>query len=303
VAGVAAEVGSPGVQLSIGECLDDELGALLEKLNIEASAFPPDVLEWIRSTRPEVRISCDVDALYIRVVDPTSKQMLEQRVDVDEAVASALSRYVALVVVELISAGGEGLAAPRAVPKPAERSPAEPEQKARRFSRLRLYAAPTLWLGGSPLWLSYGGSLGLELSALQWLVPTLDLNCSYGRTDVSRGEIGAVLLSGAPLVLFRFPTRGMSLLAGVGFRLGAVVWLGRPGAGEEAVGETATAHWNGPCVDLRASFEVSEAIDLGLNVEGGWLASEAHARVFGMREMSLAGGWVRVGLIGKMALL
>lgn len=310
---------TPAMRVSVGDCLNDELGALLQKLSIEASAFPPQVIDWMQRTRPEVSVSCETDVLLIRVVDPNSDRFLEQRIDVDEAVSRAMSRYVALAVVELIEASEEELAPPsQHEPTPPPPTPAmpdpdivdawsivpsEPEPEPDNSSMLRLTIEPILWLGGSPVWLSYGGSLGLEVSLLEWLVPTIDLEASYGRGDVSKGDIDAVLISGAPLALFRFPVDRISLVAGLGFRIGAVVWIGKPGQNELAVGETEALPWHGPCADIRTAFRVSKSVELGLNVEGGWFSYEAHARVFGKREMSLAGGWLRIGVIVKVALL
>jgi hypothetical protein len=296
------------VHVSMGDCLGTEMEALLRKLTIEISALPPDVIEWMRRIRPEVHAFCDSNTLKIRVVDPTSGEYLEQNIEVEEAVSKALSRYVALVVVELISASEEDLAAEKHAAQPPAAPSKTPEPAAEKTVKpeppwLRFVAAPVLWFGGSPIWLSGGGSVGLELSAVKWFEPALDMEVVWGRSNVTTGEIDALLISGAPLALFRFPTEKMRLLAGLGFRIGGVVWVGRPGRDVGAVGETKTLPWHGPCADVQASFPVSRVLELGLSIQGGWFSLESHALVFDRREMSLAGGWIRAGLSLKMKLL
>ncbi len=304
----ADEISISGIRVSIGNCLEQETDALLAKLRLELAGLSPDVNQWILESQLTLDVSCAAGIVAIRVLDAKSGRFVEQRIENDEA----RLRYVALVAAELVvstkqetipqSPGEQQAVSNEQVPPTATPEP-QKETLVPTSARLQLMVAPCLRLGGSPMWLAAGGSLGLELSVLDWLVLGIDAEVTYGRSEVSVGEIGSLLVSGTPLLLFRFPLEKMSLLFGPGFHLGAVVWKGEIKKETDAVGETAALPWHGPCLDLRAGFHLSPKIELGLNLQGGWLTYEADALVLGEPEISLRGGWLRVGLLLKLTLL
>jgi hypothetical protein len=288
------------VAVTIDPCVEvrqAEVGRVVE-IELRIKLSPPSA----EATRAEV--TCEGDAVEIRVDDPITRKRLTRRVPVVSLGASTKSRLLALAVVELVSASWTELESD--VPPAVEPEGPKPNpivrDDARKVVKARSAPAAPRWrtslIGGpgydvSSLGLSWGGGARVRYRLTSSIGLTSDVFAEGGARDDPRGRISWQKASAAAFVTwFHDVGTRHRVEIGAGARGGYLKLAGSPGD-SSIEGSAFSAMWGGP--ELLATFSSRVAGALFVEVTGaaGYATLPVRGLADGARVAGIDGVWLR----------
>jgi hypothetical protein len=117
---------------------------------------------------------------------------------------------------------------------------------------------------------SAAGRLGVERTASSVVAASLDLEGSFGATNVTSGDLQAATLSSG-LAIHRRAGRGRFVaMPGIGVRGGVLRWHGSPSDKTTTRGLSGFGFWGGPFADLLLGLNITSGTRLDLALEAGF---------------------------------
>lgn len=286
------------VELQLEDCLGADAAAarriLAAELGEVSIAIDPDASE---SSEPDedttvTHAACGVESAIVVVSHARGDIRVERRVNLAGAAPNTRTRLLALSIAEQVAAvwsAVDALPPPEPEPEPVESAPAPEEPDPPRALPLRrlvrapepqpegpptrpigLRAIGVVRVSGSPVHISYGGGLAIELGLPYSLGAGADFRYEQGEADA--GALGRVALRtawGTLLALVRPMVGWSSLTIGVGAKLG-VAWLeGLPFGG--ATGATHSGFIAGPAAVAQVALHIGGSGYVHLGLELSWI--------------------------------
>ena len=288
-----AQDGHRRVALDLEDCLGADAAAVRRILAAELGGVLVELGGG--ASEPEltaVSADCGVESAIVVVTQAGTALRFEQRVDLANAAPNARTRLLALSIAELAAstwAAADALPPPAPPPvaaPPAPESPPvapppiEPETEAPEPAPEPPPAPPARPLGiraigvarvsGSPVHISGGGGLGVEVALPLSLGVGADLRYEQGEADT--GPLGDVVLRvawGTLLGLARPIVDWSSVSIGVGVKLGAAWLEGLPSDG--ITGATHSGLVFGPAVAAHVALHLGGSGYAHLGLELSWI--------------------------------
>lgn len=283
------------VALDLEDCLGADSAAVRRILGAELGGVLVHLGGDTSGTElTAVQADCGVESAIVVVSQAGTALRFEQRVDLANAAPNARTRLLALSITELVAstwAAADALpppAPPAAPPPPPAPPPApppvvEPEPRAPEpppepppapppARPLGIRAIGVARVSGSPVHLSGGGGLGVEVGLPFSLGIGADFRYEQGEADT--GPLGDVVLRvawGTLLALARPIVDWSSVSIGVGVKLGAAWLEGVPSGG--VTGATHTGFVFGPAVAAHVALHLGGSGYVHLGLELSWITA------------------------------
>jgi hypothetical protein len=272
-------------RIAAAELGDVLLGIERDRENAGDTPAPQTPNEEADLTRLEA--DCGVESAILVVSNAPRGMRLERRIDLANAAPNARTRLLALSIAELI---GAGFAAIDAMPPPAppapeviaeERAPPRPQRIVVRATPApEAEPPPTRPLGirligvarvsGTPVHISGGGGIGLEIGLPYMLGVGADFRYEQGRADGGPlGEVALHVAWGSLLALVRPFVGWSSLTIGLGAKLGAAWLEGVPAEG--VGGGTQAGFVFGPAIAFHGALHLAGAGYVHVGLELSWI--------------------------------
>lgn len=287
----------PRVELHLEDCLGADASAvrriLAAELGAVSIATDPDAAGGSEPDEDTTvtHAACGVESAIVVVSHARGDIRVERRVNLAGAAPNARTRLLALSIAEQVAAVWSAVHAlpPEPEPAPVESEPEpeepdrpralplrhlvrapEPEPEGPPTRPLGLRAIGVVRVSGSPVHISYGGGLGIEIGLPYSLGVGADFRYEQGETDA--GALGRVALRtawGTVLALVRPMVGWSSLTIGAGAKLG-VAWLeGLPLGG--ATGATHAGFVAGPAAVAQVALHIGGSGYVHLGLELSWI--------------------------------
>lgn len=311
------------VHLQLLPCLASEEKEVRRFLRIELDAelLPADALP--PPGVPRAQLSCESEAILIRIEDPITGKTLERRLSLRTA-ATTRARLLALALTELLLASWAELTL---APIRTQETPTAPSQGSDEVPAAVASVPPTLpsrlaatelvrkhrqdpslaplQIGLQGVFLSFplsaassllGGALRLAGDLRYRMHWQFELHGHYGTSEVAVGSLRSALFAVAVALHYEQTLGATRLRFGGGFRVGAAWLRGQPQDDRQFVGLDLWGPFAGPMLRVAGARLLPRRLIVDVAAEVGYAPVAVRGNIDGDRGLSIEGPWVSVQL-------
>jgi hypothetical protein len=303
-ASVAADTKTP-VYVEMGTCEVASTDQVMSLVRVELGAqlvdAPPD-------TGCHVVVECSGDVVTVSVA-ARDRLKRSHRTDLAGSPANVRPRIVALEIAELVrdvarepevlrtAAVPRDRTPPDSAPGPSEglaMTPSSADTPSRNRVTLTAFGLASTfrydgrWLGGGGLRFDY---------ARDFICAGLDATLATRQDGSDLGTARMLVTRLSPYAAWYLSASGVAVRLGAGYALGMARIVGTAENGK-AAGASVTGLWGGPYALGGIAYAATDAVDLDLRAEAGWVLLPVVGQVAGGNDVAVQGPWasVQIGL-------